>query len=201
MFSGRHNLTTDQQGRYFIDRDGSHFRHILNFLRDGTLVGLKDSACFEEIITECKFYGITELPEAIQLLMPKTPPCGLVRVVETRVPTPRTPGKQDLTLSLYTPTKASMAKLLEAEIFGIPLMRKRVVVDPRIPATCKRYKWTLDCSDTSFIDDVAMSHSVNLCVFEALQEFGFRLSSSLQQGESVTYLFTSPERLINLGVE
>ena len=33
MFSGRHELKTDEDGGYFIDRDGTHFRHILNFLR------------------------------------------------------------------------------------------------------------------------------------------------------------------------
>ena len=35
MFSGRHLNSQDEDGRYFIDRDGTHFRHILNFLRDG----------------------------------------------------------------------------------------------------------------------------------------------------------------------
>ena len=35
MFSGRHNVITDEDGRYFIDRDGTHFRYILNYLRDG----------------------------------------------------------------------------------------------------------------------------------------------------------------------
>jgi len=35
MFSGRHFVQKDEDGRYFIDRDGTHFRYILNFLRDG----------------------------------------------------------------------------------------------------------------------------------------------------------------------
>ena len=35
MFSGRHNVLKDEDGRYFIDRDGTHFRYILNYLRDG----------------------------------------------------------------------------------------------------------------------------------------------------------------------
>ena len=34
MFSGRFPLTPNAEGAYFIDRDGAHFRHILNFLRD-----------------------------------------------------------------------------------------------------------------------------------------------------------------------
>ena len=35
MFSGRHKLVKDQEGCYFIDRDGRHFHDILNYLRDG----------------------------------------------------------------------------------------------------------------------------------------------------------------------
>ena len=35
MFSGRHNANKGGDGRYFIDRDGTHFRYILNYLRDG----------------------------------------------------------------------------------------------------------------------------------------------------------------------
>ena len=33
MFSGRHKIVTDESGYFFIDRDGAHFRHILNYLR------------------------------------------------------------------------------------------------------------------------------------------------------------------------
>lgn len=35
MFSGRHYVQKCEDGRYFIDRDGTHFRYILNYLRDG----------------------------------------------------------------------------------------------------------------------------------------------------------------------
>ena len=35
MFSGRHQLKRESDGSYFIDRDGTHFRYILNYLRDG----------------------------------------------------------------------------------------------------------------------------------------------------------------------
>lgn len=34
MFSGRHELDTDSEGRFFIDRDGTYFKYILNYLRD-----------------------------------------------------------------------------------------------------------------------------------------------------------------------
>lgn len=44
MFSGRHELDTDSEGRYFIDRDGTYFKHILNFLRDGNQLPSADVA-------------------------------------------------------------------------------------------------------------------------------------------------------------
>jgi hypothetical protein len=34
MFSGRFELKKDSDGRCFIDRDGTHFKYILNYLRD-----------------------------------------------------------------------------------------------------------------------------------------------------------------------
>ena len=33
MFSGRHPITKQNDGSVFIDRDGTHFRIILNYLR------------------------------------------------------------------------------------------------------------------------------------------------------------------------
>ena len=36
MFSARFNLKQGSDGCYFVDRDGTHFRHILNYLRSGT---------------------------------------------------------------------------------------------------------------------------------------------------------------------
>lgn len=44
MFSGRHELDTDSEGQYFIDRDGAYFKHILNFLRDGNQLPSPDVA-------------------------------------------------------------------------------------------------------------------------------------------------------------
>lgn len=37
LFSGQPRLHTDPQGRYFIDRDGSHFGGVLDFLRSDWL--------------------------------------------------------------------------------------------------------------------------------------------------------------------
>ncbi|KAL4276498.1 hypothetical protein AHAS_Ahas20G0213200 [Arachis hypogaea] len=49
MFSGRHTLFLDSDkamsnsGYVFVDRDGKHFHHILNWLRDGVVPILEDS--------------------------------------------------------------------------------------------------------------------------------------------------------------
>ena len=38
MFSGRHRIETTGDGTFFIDRDGTYFRFILNYLRNGELI-------------------------------------------------------------------------------------------------------------------------------------------------------------------
>ncbi|KAI8505297.1 hypothetical protein Bbelb_174060 [Branchiostoma belcheri] len=61
----------DPQGRYFIDRDGVVFRHVLNFLRIGKLVlpeGFKELDLLE---MEAEFYQIEGLIEALQIMMGK----------------------------------------------------------------------------------------------------------------------------------
>ena len=57
MFSGRHALHTNDEGEVFIDRDGTHFGHILNVLRDASIeVPLKDRAGLQAELT---YHGIT----------------------------------------------------------------------------------------------------------------------------------------------
>jgi len=191
MFSGRHNLSKDMNGRYFIDRDGAHFHHLLNFLRDGTVVSRQDMRHFSAILVECKFYGIAGLPQGILQKTPKTPPCSLVRIVETRMSNVKTPGKLEVTLSLYSSSRESMQRLLEADVFSVPLLKRSRVSDMTIPPSCVRFQSVLDCSGTALVDDVAVSHSMNLGVFEALMEFGFQLHSTLQEGDHTTYIFAA----------
>lgn len=62
MFSGRHNVVCDADGRYFIDRDGTHFRYILNYLRDGnTYLPTENNQMVNELYEEVCFYGIEDL--------------------------------------------------------------------------------------------------------------------------------------------
>lgn len=45
------------QGHVFVDRDGKHFRHILNWLRDGVVPTLKESE-YTELLREAEYYQL-----------------------------------------------------------------------------------------------------------------------------------------------
>ena len=70
MFSGRHSVKKEEDGSYFIDRDGTHFRYILNYLRDG---GFKDGTLpgdiLTELQTEAEYYQLSGLVDLIQSIL------------------------------------------------------------------------------------------------------------------------------------
>ena len=58
MFSGKFEMKPSEDGSFFIDRDGTYFRFILNFLRNGVLI-LPDGATFlKELEAEATFYQL-----------------------------------------------------------------------------------------------------------------------------------------------
>lgn len=66
MFSGRgFKVEPDEEGAYFIDRDGTHFRHILNFLRSGKVFIPEDRQDLDELVGELEFYHISSYQSAI----------------------------------------------------------------------------------------------------------------------------------------
>ena len=64
MFCGRHNIIKDSDNSVFIDRDGTHFRHILNYLR-GNIENLSDLPSNEntlkELAKEADYYQLLGL--------------------------------------------------------------------------------------------------------------------------------------------
>jgi hypothetical protein len=62
--SGRFKLAPEADGTYFIDRDGSHFRLVLNFLRDLGSVKLSSAVMAQrerqELVVEARFYGLLD---------------------------------------------------------------------------------------------------------------------------------------------
>ncbi|KAJ3337537.1 hypothetical protein HDU93_000874 [Gonapodya sp. JEL0774] len=79
MFSDgniRH-LPLDEDGAYFVDRDGGQFRHVLNWLRGGdSLVALEDVGVVREVKAEAEWYGLSPLVAAAdrQLQLLQTAP-------------------------------------------------------------------------------------------------------------------------------
>ena len=69
MFSGRHSVRREEDGSFFVDRDGTHFRYILNYLRDG---GFKagtlptDRGVLNELLTEAEYYQLGGLVGLLQ---------------------------------------------------------------------------------------------------------------------------------------
>ena len=58
MFSGRHDVPLDDDGYVFIDRDGTHFRTILNLLRTGVLDVPESPKAANELTRELQYYQL-----------------------------------------------------------------------------------------------------------------------------------------------
>ena len=67
MFSGRFDTKPGEDGSYFIDRDGTHFRYILNYLRTGQLIAPKDEIIREELLAEAEFYQVEGIIKALKV--------------------------------------------------------------------------------------------------------------------------------------
>lgn len=66
MFTGRSPISKDANGRYFIDRDGEMFVHILNFLRTRTLTLKDDFQGYDPLIQEAEYYQLGDLRRLLQ---------------------------------------------------------------------------------------------------------------------------------------
>ncbi|XP_078377678.1 uncharacterized protein LOC144660827 [Oculina patagonica] len=76
MFSGRHKLVQESDGSYFVDRDGTHFRHILNYLRDGFRADMlpQDEVSLREIVNEAHYYQLSDLVAGVENVLDPPPP-------------------------------------------------------------------------------------------------------------------------------
>ena len=57
---------TDAKGNIFIDRDGSYFSFIMEYLRDGTISTLTNLQIADKLIQEANFYALPELAALIE---------------------------------------------------------------------------------------------------------------------------------------
>jgi hypothetical protein len=77
LFSGKYKITQDKEGNPFLDRDGTHFRLILNYLRSGKIVLPQDLSLLAEIQIEADYYQIKELSQHIERIIQREKRVGL----------------------------------------------------------------------------------------------------------------------------
>ena len=72
LFSEKGNIVKDKNGKIFIDRDGTTFKYLLNWLRDSSIEDFpkKNSDNYILFLSDLKYYGYHEL-EIIVLFDPK----------------------------------------------------------------------------------------------------------------------------------
>jgi len=71
LFSGKFSTVKDKDGNIFVNRDGTYFRYILNYLRvegniEKTVFPWADSQGIEELILEAEFYNLTSLAKFLK---------------------------------------------------------------------------------------------------------------------------------------
>ena len=64
IFSGPRTLDKDKDGNYFIERNGKHFDHILDFLRDDKYLPPKD--VMKEVLKDANYFGLNEYVYRLQ---------------------------------------------------------------------------------------------------------------------------------------
>jgi len=71
MFSGMFEMKSSEDGTFFIDRDGTHFRFILNYLRNGELILPEGATFLKELEAEAKFYQIQGILDELKPKIPR----------------------------------------------------------------------------------------------------------------------------------
>ena len=64
MFKGQNTPDKDKDGNYFIDRNGKHFDHILDFLRDDNYHSPKHVIL--EVLEEAKYFNLSHYVEKLK---------------------------------------------------------------------------------------------------------------------------------------
>ena len=71
MFSGKFEVKPSEDGAFFIDRDGKHFRFILNYSRTGKLTLPKRATFLDELAEEAEFYQIQGILDELVSKVPE----------------------------------------------------------------------------------------------------------------------------------
>ena len=85
MFSGTFEMKPCEDGAFFIDRDGTHFRFILNYLRTGKLTLPEGATFLKELQEEAEFYQIQGIIDELGVSEPTVQACKPVQAFEESV--------------------------------------------------------------------------------------------------------------------
>lgn len=66
MFCERYKVDKDKDGNYFLDMDGTRFKHILNYLRNEQHIPPRNIV--QEVITDAMYLGIHSLVDRLKSL-------------------------------------------------------------------------------------------------------------------------------------
>jgi uncharacterized protein YjbI with pentapeptide repeats len=88
MFSGRHSIGTDTEGKYFIDRDGDLFTILLNFMRTDEIALPSSPVLLADLLREARYFQLSTLIPILekkqrQLSEPSMTHKELVQVLNT----------------------------------------------------------------------------------------------------------------------
>lgn len=168
MFNGALSTSLDENGCYFIDRDGQIFRYILNFLRSSQLSLPAGFDSLELLAVEADFYQLEPLINCVNTLIARKDRDGqghFLEVIEVRsgstatMPTNNSrdktivSGRRDVIASLPThffiPVEKfqSVPSSSEQDFIELELVGSNVRL--RIGEHLRRNGWTLVDSDLS----------------------------------------------------
>ena len=164
MFNGTFTTTVDENGHHFIDRDGSLFGFVLNFLRSSSLALPNDFQHFDQLCLEADFFQVQPLIQELarlkrKLTIAQNPRGSLVEVIEVRTGSTAT-----------MPTNNSRVKTI---ISG----RREVVCSLPFVGAEEKLQHVSE-SEFTELECVRTGSNIRLKLGEHLQNSGWRLISS-----------------------
>ncbi|XP_017492955.1 PREDICTED: BTB/POZ domain-containing protein KCTD12-like, partial [Rhagoletis zephyria] len=154
-------------GRYVIDRDGSLFRHVLNYLRNKSLILPENFAEWEQLRLEAEYYGLEAMASALKCQAPSASP-GYITVGYRGSFAFGRDGLADVKFRKFTKILVSGRVAICREVFGDTLN------ESRDPDHCD--------DDNRYTARFFLKHLMLEQAFDCLQESGFRCVGSCGSG-------------------
>ena len=164
MFNGSMPTSKDECGRYFIDRDGTLFGHVLNFLRSSHLALPDDFKHLDQLALEADFFQIEPLIQAIndqkQRKMYQSPSQGrLLEVIEVRTGSTATMPTNNSRVKTIISGRRDVICSLPSHFFG----------------PVEKLQHATSCSELDYTELELHGSNVRLRLAEYLQSQGWKL--------------------------